>query len=448
MWSSPSAQASTSHLFLRAYATPAEPSRDRPEVDGKDNSEVPVNHQAQDDPSAAPKTPRLTSAFDINSSASDLVTLREGKQTTGARKRGASQEMKEQRRRRWLISAIGTFGIVGTGYTIQQLGREWETPEELEKYAPNPSQDAFLTRARLRLKSMYTSFQAPVWEKLLPDPLPFPYNRPFTLVVDLDDLLIHSEWTRETAWKTAKRPGLDYFLGYLGQFYEIVLFTKQPFYVVSGIIEKLDPDRRLFSYHLFRESCRTLSNGQVVKDLSALNRDLSKVIILDTDPEAVQLQPENAILVKKWDGKADDRELIGMLDFLEAVGIYDIADVRQTIKGYEGTHIPTEHAKRQAALKAKFEEDWKLKHQSKNSWIGGFRSATNRSDVPQTFYDLEKERFQKAYVEEQKYWKENGPMLRKQAEEEHLKQMQSNPWNFFSRQVPPSPEQQQQEQQK
>lgn len=33
-----------------------------------------------------------------------------------------------------------------------------------------------------------------MWDKLLPDPLPEPYQRPFTLVINLDDTLVHSTW--------------------------------------------------------------------------------------------------------------------------------------------------------------------------------------------------------------------------------------------------------------
>lgn len=32
-------------------------------------------------------------------------------------------------------------------------------------------------------------------------------------------------------WRTAKRPGVDYFLAYMAQFYEIVIFTTQHYYV-------------------------------------------------------------------------------------------------------------------------------------------------------------------------------------------------------------------------
>lgn len=54
-----------------------------------------------------------------------------------------------------------------------------------------------------------------------------------------------------------------------------------------------------------------------MKDLSYLNRDLSKVIVLDTDPEHVSLQPENAVVLPKWKGDASDRGLVAMIPFLE-----------------------------------------------------------------------------------------------------------------------------------
>lgn len=30
-----------------------------------------------------------------------------------------------------------------------------------------------------------------------------------TLVLDLDDLLVHKEWTRQTGWQIFKRPGVQ-----------------------------------------------------------------------------------------------------------------------------------------------------------------------------------------------------------------------------------------------
>jgi hypothetical protein len=57
--------------------------------------------------------------------------------------------------------------------------------------------------------------------------------------------------------------------------------------------------------------------GGLLQDLSHLNRDLSKVIILDTNPDCVSLQPENAIILPKWKGDVNDKGLIALLPLLE-----------------------------------------------------------------------------------------------------------------------------------
>lgn len=428
-----SSSPSSSQLLLRSYAKQAGPSSKEDPTNAK-----PDGPSKAEQDQAGLAQPRSASAFDIDTSVSDLVALQQGDgskvQRTGARSRGSSSTTQERQRGRTL-RVLGVGGLIGTGFIINNLGREWETIEERERYCSDAASNNFLGRVQMRLRTMYTSLQAPAWEKLLPDPLPFPYQRPYTLILDLDDLLIHSEWSRAHAWRTAKRPGLDYFLGYLSQWYEIVVFTKQPFYIVATVLEKLDPDRRFIAYTLFRESCRMLDNGQVVKDLTALNRDLSKVVVLDTDSESVQLQPENAVILEKWKGTPGDKDLIGMVGFLEAIGIYNIADVRKTIKAYEGTHIPTEHAKRQAEFALNAEEEWKRKHQTKNSFFGGLTSATAKSDVPKSWYEQEKERFQQGYMEDLKYWRENGDSIRQQAKDEQekqLKEMKLNAWGFLT----------------
>lgn len=48
-----------------------------------------------------------------------------------------------------------------------------------------------------------------------------------TLVLDLDDVLIHSEWTRGRGWRTFKRPGVEDFLKRMAPYYEMVVYTSQ-----------------------------------------------------------------------------------------------------------------------------------------------------------------------------------------------------------------------------
>ncbi len=59
---------------------------------------------------------------------------------------------------------------------------------------------AYLLRAKDQVVGIRKMFTEPSSKLLLPDPLPFPYRKPYTLVIELKDLLLHSEydvsWTR------------------------------------------------------------------------------------------------------------------------------------------------------------------------------------------------------------------------------------------------------------
>lgn len=70
----------------------------------------------------------------------------------------------------------------------------------------------------------------------------------------------------------------------------------------------------LFS-RLFRDATRYV-NGSHVKDLGALNRDLKKVIVVDWNKNSVQLNSENGLILKKWEGDNSDNSLIGLAQLL------------------------------------------------------------------------------------------------------------------------------------
>jgi len=166
----------------------------------------------------------------------------------------------------YLVLGLGLIGY--SGY----LGRNWDTEAEEQKYgAEAPSgwtAGAFYARVKARLGSTMSYYNDPVTTKLLPDEDADPNLRfPFTLVISLEDMLVHSEWTRENGWRIAKRPGVDYFLRYLSQYYEIVLFTSQPSAIADQVLRKLDPFQTI-RWPLFREATLYKDGGYIKVSLS------------------------------------------------------------------------------------------------------------------------------------------------------------------------------------
>jgi hypothetical protein len=69
-------------------------------------------------------------------------------------------------------------------------------------------------------------------------------------------------------------------------------------------------------YKLYRDATR-LIDGKYVKDISCINRDEAKVIVVDTDPDRLKLQPDNGIVLKPWKGDLNDDELPKLMKLLE-----------------------------------------------------------------------------------------------------------------------------------
>lgn len=173
----------------------------------------------------------------------------------------SSIERRKSRVARYMYASFLAFAVIGTIY----LGRNWETEEEEKQHPDAPSGwgfGLFYDRAHARLGDIMDYYNEPSFPKLLPNPDPT-WERPYTLVLSLEDLLVHSEWSREHGWRMAKRPGVDYFLRYLNQYYELVIFTSVPSMIGEPIIKKLDPFR-IVMWPLFREATR-FRKGEYIK---------------------------------------------------------------------------------------------------------------------------------------------------------------------------------------
>lgn len=202
---------------------------------------------------------------------------------------------------------------------------------------------------------------------------------------------------------------------------------------------------------------RTREADSVPQDLSYLNRDLSKVILIDTVPHHAKLQPENAVILPKWQGTLPDNELVSLIPFLEYVATMGFNDTREVLKSFEGTYISSEYAKREAVAREKFhnllaEERAKRPRRSGFGMLGnalgikpmgggldGTELTLSESfEQGKTYQDLVRERGQKQYEMLEKEITENGERWLKEmadeeekAKEETMKGMKSSFMGYF-----------------
>lgn len=93
-----------------------------------------------------------------------------------------------------------------------------------------------------------------------------------------------------------KRPHCDDFLRKVCKWYKVVIFTASVQEYADPVVDWLEQEKKYFAGRYYRQHC-TFRNGAYIKDLSSIEPDLSKVIILDNSPvsyvfhEGEPLQP-------------------------------------------------------------------------------------------------------------------------------------------------------------
>jgi len=121
----------------------------------------------------------------------------------------------------------------------------------------------------------------------------------------------------------------------ISQHYEIVVFTASLAKYADPLMDLLDK-AMVVQWRLFRESCCP-SEGNYVKDLSWLGRDLSQTIIVDNSPHSYIFQPENALPIGTFIDDMEDRELLDMLPMLEKM--QNVEDVRPLLSMHNSIYL-------------------------------------------------------------------------------------------------------------
>ncbi|XP_062179329.1 mitochondrial import inner membrane translocase subunit TIM50-like [Phragmites australis] len=293
---------------------------------------------------------------------------------SGAGEQGSSAPPPPAARGRWgllkfgalaaVAGAIGGAGYFSYAYSLEEV--EQKTREFWKNPAPTVAEDAsgfekfkamaYSTAMKVPVAAIelyldirstigdhVRGFTEPTSDKLLPALYPQDLHI-FTLVLDLNETLVYSDWQRERGWRTFKRPGVDAFLEHMGKFYEVVVYSDQTPMYVDPVIDRLNSSGVII-HRLSRPATKYL-DGKHYRDLSKLNRNPAQVIYLSAHALESCLQPENCVEIKPFKLENNDTQLLDLIPFLEYVAIARPSDIRTVLASYQGCDVAAEFIER------------------------------------------------------------------------------------------------------
>lgn len=134
-----------------------------------------------------------------------------------------------------------------------------------------------------------------------------------TLVLDLDETLVHSSVEEiespdmvfpvsfngvDYSVFARVRPGYKEFIEFALKHFEVVVFTASQSIYADKLLDILDPENRFFHHRVFRDHCVPV-NGNYIKDLRILGREMSRTVIVDNSPHAFgfHVLPINSMMI-------------------------------------------------------------------------------------------------------------------------------------------------------
>ncbi|KAK5114757.1 hypothetical protein LTR85_010070 [Meristemomyces frigidus] len=251
------------------------------------------------------------------------------------------------------IAALGGAGLLGGGVAAEELHHQRESressradqttlpgPPPLPNTAVQPQQNETQTGdGNVASQEPLASTRDETQKWLLPQMRPEHRGRK-CLVLDLDETLVHSSFKIlhqadftipveiEGQYHNVyviKRPGVDAFMKRVGELYEVVVFTASVSKYGDPLLDQLDI-HHVVHHRLFRESCYN-HQGNYVKDLSMVGRDLRETIIIDNSPTSYIFHPQHAVPISSWFSDAHDNELLDLIPVLEDLAGDKVSDV-------------------------------------------------------------------------------------------------------------------------
>ena len=206
-------------------------------------------------------------------------------------------------------------------------------------FSPNKKKSIF---ENLSIKRGTNKFKKPIVSSLKketiskPKKIGIPYiksptNKKYTLVLDLNKTLAYYDIE---SGKIKLRNGLFSFLSMVKTYYELISFSCEPINITEAIIKDIERENKYFDYNLNRTHS-ILYENYLVKDISLIGRDISKIIIIDNDENCFKLNKENGIKITSFnDRKDDDNKLFELKKILILIFKKNYDDVREALKDF------------------------------------------------------------------------------------------------------------------
>jgi len=223
---------------------------------------------------------------------------------------------------------------------------EYEETQEMRNLEEDPSSsfeeeefNPFLFIKHLPPYSMVQSLRPPITLPPKDESAP-----PVSLVLDLDETLVHCtvEPTPDADLQfpvvfhgityqvhVRLRPHLFDFLEKIKGKFEVIIFTASQQVYANELLNLIDPEGKYIHHRLYRESCLAVE-GNYLKDLNVLGRDLTKTVLVDNSPHAFGYQVDNGIPIESWFDDQNDTELLKLERFLRT--LHDVKDVRTAVR--------------------------------------------------------------------------------------------------------------------
>lgn len=154
------------------------------------------------------------------------------------------------------------------------------------------------------------------------------YEHKKTLILDLDETLVHAEDNPINCHVCLKMPikgqiGVNLrpycfdLLKFASKEFEVIIFTASQKLYADVIIDHLDPMHHFIHHRLYREHC-TVNHEHYVKNIDRIaDRNLKDIIIVDNSIISFLFHLENGVPISTWYSNINDFQLKLLIDYLK-----------------------------------------------------------------------------------------------------------------------------------